>query len=310
MEAQCGDDSSADAQAGEALHLAVETCNVADLSPDDAELVQKARTYLFGLADSWEFEHLCTIKGVTYGWADAIAVLPERVIVVDFKFVWLDLARIMATWQMAAYAVALYEEFHKPVEAYVYCPRLEQAFDCPPYPYEQTLVRIKEVIATSRRPDAPLHVQPEACKYCKARAICPELNRELSVVVADRTQLTPTTRAKRREFLALVETWAERVRTEDRQFMLDGGEIPGWEIRKRQGPRFIPDAYTAWLHLHDHLSPSEIMISQCDARTCCPAQAGIFCSSEVQGIEGRMTWRKWRSRSSSRWESGFRPLRS
>jgi hypothetical protein len=164
-------------------------------------------------------------------------------------------------WQLAAYMTCLRAELglYMPVEAHIYCPRIEQSFDCPDHPYEETLAKIRQVIERCKEPNAPLNAKPSACKFCKARAICTELNRELQLVVADRCELTPTIRAKRREFLALVESWAERVKEEDRQHLLNGGEIPGWELRTRRGPRFIPDPYTAWLRLRQHLGQDEIM---------------------------------------------------
>lgn len=122
-----------------------------------------------------------------------------------------------------------------------------------------TVAKIMAVIERCKQPDAPCSANPEACKYCRAQGICPELHREVELVVRDKCELTPAIRAKRREFLSLVESWAERVKEDDRQFCLNGGEIPGWELRTKHGPRFIPDPYTAFLRLREHFGPEEIM---------------------------------------------------
>lgn len=122
-----------------------------------------------------------------------------------------------------------------------------------------TVEKLKKIIARSEASDAPLNANPEACKYCRAQGICPELHREVELVVRDKCELTPAIRAKRREFLGLVESWAASVREEDLQFCKSGGEIPGWELRTRHGPWFIAAPYAAWKRLEPYISREELV---------------------------------------------------
>lgn len=263
LEAQCANVETEAAAEGTKLHEAVHNDEVAEgLSEEDFALVQAVRVHLESInTGEWKFEHCLKLvdmggKDLLFGYADAILVDNENQIahVVDFKFGRLELPKAMGTWQLAALCVSLEQLVGLKTRGHIFCPRTGEVWDAPHYDVDGTVEKIKSVIARCQQPDAPCSANPEACKYCRAQGVCPELGREVELVVRDKCELTPAIRAKRREFLSLVESWAEAVKEEDRQFCLNGGEIPGWELRSRHGPRFISNPYAAWKRLETYLS--------------------------------------------------------
>jgi hypothetical protein len=95
-----------------------------------------------------------------------------------------------------------------------------------------------------------LHPSDEACRWCPAKAVCPELRAKIEAEVgADfdalepevvkPTEATPTDQLGRHlAMVPLIEAWAKAVRAEVERRLLDAVPVPGWKlVRGRLGPR-------------------------------------------------------------------------
>jgi hypothetical protein len=95
-----------------------------------------------------------------------------------------------------------------------------------------------------------LHASDEACRWCPAKAVCPELRSKIEAEVgADfdalepeivkPTEDTPTDQLGRHlAMVPLIEGWAKAVRAEVERRLLDAVPVPGWKlVRGRLGPR-------------------------------------------------------------------------
>lgn len=114
--------------------------------------------------------------------------------VIDFKYGFTPV-QAYENWQMIAYAMGVIGNvFHKDIQ---YCFHIVQPRDFKE-PIKTWTINYKEFkqYAESLRnselmslsPNAKLQPSPEACKFCKARAICPELTKQILT-----TDLTKTT---------------------------------------------------------------------------------------------------------------------
>ena len=95
-----------------------------------------------------------------------------------------------------------------------------------------------------------LYPSDEACRWCPAKAVCPELRAKIEAEVgADfdalepgvvkPTEATPTDQLGRHlAMVPLIEAWAKAVRAEVERRLLDAVPVPGWKlVRGRLGPR-------------------------------------------------------------------------
>lgn len=99
---------------------------------------------------------------------------------------------------------------------------------------------------TSQTGDAALfHPGEKQCRFCKAKATCPALAREVAeTTAADFADLTQTTLPVPVDIGAamskvdLIETWCKAVRAETERQLLDGLPVAGWKlVEGRKGAR-------------------------------------------------------------------------
>jgi hypothetical protein len=88
-----------------------------------------------------------------------------------------------------------------------------------------------------RKPDQPRNPSTEACKYCKAKEVCPEargvVQKLPALVPRDGLEIVMTPE-QIAEFLAvapLAEAVIESVRGKARRMIDAGQEIPGWKLK-------------------------------------------------------------------------------
>jgi hypothetical protein len=101
-------------------------------------------------------------------------------------------------------------------------------------------------------PDAPTNPSPDACKYCKAKPICPSMRQKVQDNArkdfAPDTTITP----EMIDLAKLAETWADAVLTAAKQQLTNGATISGWNLKPGRKTRFWKSEELAAAALKDH----------------------------------------------------------
>jgi len=101
-------------------------------------------------------------------------------------------------------------------------------------------------------PDAPTIPSPDACKYCRAKTICPSMRKEVQDNArkdfAPDTTITP----EMIELAKLAETWSEAVLTAAKQQLTNGATITGWNLKPGRKTRFWKSEELAAAALKDY----------------------------------------------------------
>ena len=110
------------------------------------------------------------------------------------------------------------------------------------------------IVAASLAPNAPRTPSPDACKYCRAKSICPEAQAEATALAQVKTDIIPTlTNEQVADFLekaTIVEAFIEHLRSEAKQRLKDGAEIAGYKLTAGRTSRSIESLQEA----HSRLS--------------------------------------------------------
>lgn len=101
-------------------------------------------------------------------------------------------------------------------------------------------------------PDAPTNPSPDACKYCRAKTICPSMRQKVQDNArqdfAPDTTITP----EMIDLAKLAETWADAVLTAAKQQLTNGATISGWNLKPGRKTRFWKSEELAAAALKDY----------------------------------------------------------
>jgi hypothetical protein len=101
-------------------------------------------------------------------------------------------------------------------------------------------------------PNAPTNPSPDACKYCKAKPICPSMRQKVQDNArkdfAPDTTITP----EMIDLAKLAETWADAVLTAAKQQLTNGATITGWNLKPGRKTRFWKSEELAAAALREH----------------------------------------------------------
>ena len=101
--------------------------------------------------------------------------------------------------------------------------------------------RLKAAAELALTADAPTSPSPDACRYCKAKTICPSMREK--VQTAARSDFMPdmTVTPDMLDDAALVAAWAEMVQAAAKTQIADGKTIQGWTMRAGRKTKFWKD---------------------------------------------------------------------
>ena len=101
-------------------------------------------------------------------------------------------------------------------------------------------------------PDAPTNPSPDACKYCRAKTICPSMRQKVQDNArkdfAPDTAITP----EMIELAKLAEDWAAAVLTAAKKQLTAGETISGWNLKPGRKTRFWKSEELAAAALKDY----------------------------------------------------------
>lgn len=121
----------------------------------------------------------------------------------------------------------------------------------------RALSEMETLMTNIRKPDQPRNPSTEACKYCKAKEVCPEargvVQKLPALVPRDGLEIVMTPE-QIAEFLAvapLAEAVIESVRGKARRMIDAGQEIPGWKLKPGAIRESITDPELAFARFMD-----------------------------------------------------------
>jgi CRISPR/Cas system-associated exonuclease Cas4 (RecB family) len=246
--------TSADAAIGNRVHaaLAGEIATV-DLSDDEQRLVELCTeqevallrdTFGAVLVGSIRERRLWALDDdFNRAWSgkpDVVLLANGRALVIDYKTGRGAVEPAEGNMQLRALAVLVAEQFGpQSVTVAIIQPLAGKPSVCH-YNAEalkQATAEIGYTMARIKLPNQPRNPSPGACKYCRAKEICPEARGEVTklpeLAKRDGRELVMSP-AEIADFLArakVVEDVIESVRAKAKRVLEDGGEIPGWSLK-------------------------------------------------------------------------------
>jgi CRISPR/Cas system-associated exonuclease Cas4 (RecB family) len=279
---------SDDATEGTMLHamIAKEDFNVTHLTSDQAYCLRFCRDTVKEL----EEEHLNTESLTTlieqelywerpdnvFGHADLITHDDDLAIVVDYKFGRLPVETAEANMQLRAYACMAASNFgFSNVLAVIIQPRAEGADRITMSIYgaedfKQARKEIKAILEASKDPKAKRNPTVEGCRYCRAKANCPELSKQTDeIAIVSPKAITVSNAADFYRKAKIVEKHVDAIKSAI--FLMvqiaesENRKIPGLTIEPGNKVRKITNAEKAYHSLQHILSP-EIFASCCTVK--------------------------------------------
>jgi len=242
---------AAEAAEGTDLHTYLDPAKPIDaLTPEQQRLVLKARTFVIERAPASGdllYEHRLDLLDdgmpLIFGTADLVAVSAdgEEDVIFDFKFGRGELWQESLWWQFAGYAGAyLQAALARKVKCHALHVSSGERFEVTFTLDDVTDIihRWKAVMAAANEPNPPASPSPNACRFCKAKVICPEFQAATGAVVKTDPQMLPVASLKR--YLS----WRPMLRAFDRavdkhlKTLEDAAlRLLGYERRKRRAQR-------------------------------------------------------------------------
>ncbi len=286
------DDVGPHAAAGTMVHEVL--AGIRDGSELDALqqwVVQECRREESRLVAELGFADADVVEERRIWWKDCYSGRPDviyldrrarRALVIDYKSGRLPVPHAADNWQMRALAVLVAcEHGLDEVSVAVIQPRAEMSVSLAHYDGAD-LDAAERAIATAVEragaDDAPRIPGAAQCRYCRARAVCPEARRDAFSVVPSATAGSPSvpdlTDLQIAEYLPRIEA-AERIFEEirseaKRRLESSDASIDGYVLTRGARRQSIPDAVRAWHRLADVLEPEEF------AAACSPQLARLI----------------------------------
>lgn len=120
-------------------------------------------------------------------------------------------------------------------------------------------VEIAMLYKAIQQPNAPRRPSPDACKYCRAKAICPEVKQD-ALTLCEANNVITVSNEELGDWLTkaeYIEDMCVAIRAEAKNRLKDGASIPGWRLGAGRKSRSIKDASAAYQLLADSMSAEE-----------------------------------------------------
>jgi hypothetical protein len=101
--------------------------------------------------------------------------------------------------------------------------------------------RLQSAAELALSSDAPTHPSPDACRYCKAKTICPSMREKVQETARNDFKPDTTVTPEMLDDAALVAAWAESVQSAAKEQLTSGKSIQGWTMRMGRKTKFWKD---------------------------------------------------------------------
>lgn len=279
------DITTEEALEGTLLHDKVAQHNIEGLNQEQSEVVNKCIQMLSQVAGEHKIRHEYTVrindengKELTFGSVDALIEKDNEIIIVDFKFGYNPVDSADENSQLAIYALGASREFKKDkVTCIIFQPRIKHSTSSYVYQGGDAFMAIREyldeVIEKAESSQMVFNPCDTACRFCKAKAICPAIeSKTMDVIKYSPESLVIDKMAYYMDVAYMVEGWADSIKKKVKELLESGVLIPNYSLQKCDGRTEIVDINGAYQELSEDLTADEF-------RACCK---GSF--SELVGI--------------------------
>jgi hypothetical protein len=207
-------------------------------------------------------EGLKSLHPALGGTADAVLVDGDHLHVVDLKT---GRVAVDATdnKQLLTYALGAMRQFKAPSHItctmHIFQPRVGHSkWTVSGQELVEHGERLKAAAELALSGDAPTRPSPDACRYCKAKTICPSMREK--VQVAARLDFMPdmTVTHEMLDDAALVAAWADAVQAAAKVQITEGKAITGWTMRAGRKTKFWKDEALVMEAFKDNMSAWEL----------------------------------------------------
>ena len=125
--------------------------------------------------------------------------------------------------------------------------------------------RLVEAAELALSGDAPTNPSPDACRYCKAKTICPSMREKVQETARSDFKPDTTVTPEMLDNAALVTAWADAVQSAAKEQLNSGKSIQGWTMRIGRKTKFwkdeklVQEAFKDMLIAWELKSPSAVL---------------------------------------------------
>lgn len=125
--------------------------------------------------------------------------------------------------------------------------------------------RLVEAAELALSGDAPTSPSPDACRYCKAKTICPSMREKVQETARSDFKPDTTVTPEMLDDAALVAAWADAVQSAAKEQLANGKSIQGWTMRLGRKTKFwkdeklVQEAFKDLLIAWELKSPSAVL---------------------------------------------------
>jgi len=221
---------------------------------------------------------ICTEDRLWYGdeWSgqiDRIEIWGNIALVTDWKSGRIAQGSALSSMQLRAYAVLVARKFpqlatiHVALVQPLAADTTVAAFDR--FDLQDAEDEIARIIAAAKEPGAKRIPSADACRYCKAKSVCPEAQAETTqLATVEVLMLQSMSSEKLGEFLdrcEIAEDVIDAAKSEAKRRLLAGEEIPGRKLQAGKTTRIIERIQDAFELLCDDVTglPVDSFVSSC-----------------------------------------------
>ena len=118
--------------------------------------------------------------------------------------------------------------------------------------------RLLEAAELALTSDAPTSPSPDACRYCKAKTICPSMREKVQETARSDFKPDTTVTPEMLDNAALVTAWADAVQSAAKEQLASGKSIQGWTMRMGRKTKFWKDEKLVMEAFKDNLKVWEL----------------------------------------------------
>ena len=235
-----------------------------DLNPEHVAMAQEYANFVNTLVENPRKRMievnvdagLKTLHQALGGTADAVLVDGNHLHVIDLKT-----GRVLVeaenNKQLMTYALGVMRQFNAPADIictmHIFQPRAGHSkwtvsgVDLITHGHE-----LRNAAELALSPDAPTNPSPDACKYCRAKTICPSMRQKVQDNARKDFATDTTVTPEMIELAKLAEDWSDAVLTAAKKQLTSGATITGWNLKPGRKTRFWKSEALAAAALQDH----------------------------------------------------------
>jgi hypothetical protein len=207
-------------------------------------------------------EGLKSLHPALGGTADAVLVDGDHLHVVDLKT---GRVAVDATdnKQLLTYALGAMRQFKAPSHItctmHIFQPRVGHSkWTVSGQELVEHGERLKAAAELALSGDAPTNPSPDACRYCKAKTICPSMREKVQEVARSDFKPDTTVTPEMLDNAVLMAAWADAVQSAAKAQITDGKAIDGWTMRAGRKTKFWKDEALVMEAFKDNLKVWEL----------------------------------------------------